>query len=100
MPPRMIDARGLLDRVRTVAPTEDDRRGLDRAYSDARGREPRTLSRALDRAESRTPPRVSVKVADSLHAFLHEYARCEACAEWFRPVGRSERCPRCRRAKA
>ncbi len=96
MPPRMIDARGVLARIRDEAPTEDERRRLDHAYARATGREPRTLTRAIGRAESRTPPLVSAKVADSLHAFLHKHERCAGCGEWYVPVGRVTRCRRCR----
>jgi hypothetical protein len=92
----MIDARGVLARVHDEAPTEDDRRRLDRAYARATGREPRTLTRAIDRAKSRTPPLVSAKVADSLHAFLYEHERCAGCGEWYAPDGRLPRCRRCR----
>ena len=94
MPPLMIDARGLLDRVRAVAPTEADRRRLDKAFARKTDRQPRTLDRALGRAEQRGT--VSAKVADDLHAFLGAHDCCERCGCWYPREGRNARCCVCR----
>ena len=94
MPPRMIDARGLLDRVAVDAPTDRERRMLDKAYARMMGSAPRTLLRALGRAEERGT--VSVKVADGLHGFLGMHQRCECCDRWFPRQGWSTRCSICR----
>jgi hypothetical protein len=91
----MIHARGLLDRVRAVAPTEADRRRLDKAFARKTGRKPRTLDRALARAEERGE--VSAKVADNVHAFLGAHDRCERCGRWYPCEGRNARCCVCRK---
>ena len=94
VPPLMIDARGLLDRVEAVAPTEADRRRLDKAFARKTARKPRTLDRALARAEDRGT--VSAKVADDVHAFLGAHHECERCGCWFPREGWNARCCVCR----
>ena len=100
MTPTMIHAQGFLDRVAAVAPTKDARRTLSKAYAQWSGREPRTLFRAIDRAEERAKesgdPTVSAKVADSFHAFLLENSPCERCGRWFPREGRNTLCGVCR----
>jgi hypothetical protein len=98
MPPRMIDARGLLDRVAADAPTYRDRKTLDKAYARKMGCAPRSLLRALRRAEERGT--VSVKVADSLYGFFGMHRRCERCDTWFPRQGWSTRCCICRRVSS
>ena len=100
MTPTTIHAQGFLDRVAAVVPTKDALRRLDKAYARWSGRKPRTLLRAIARAEERAKesgdPKVSAKVADSLHAFLLENAQCERCGRWFLREGRNARCCVCR----
>ena len=94
MPPRMIPAEALLDRVAIAAPTEERRRRLDKAYARTTGCRPRSLLRSLDRAEERGE--VSVKVADGLFAFVAMHEECERCGLWFPRERRQARCCVCR----
>ena len=100
MTPTTIHAQGFLDRVAAVAPTKAALRRLDKAYAQWSGLKPRTLLKAIDRvkerAEQSDEPKVSAKVADSLHAFLRENAQCERCGRWFLRKGRNARCRVCR----
>ena len=95
VPPRMIPAEALLDRVAIAAPTEERRRRLDKAYARMTGCRPRSLLRSLDRAEQRGE--VSVKVADGVFAFVAMHEVCDRCGCWFPREGRNAWCCVCRR---
>ncbi len=85
MPPRMIDSRGLLDRVATAAPDPNALRKLDAGFARFTEYEPRTLLRNLNRAQERGT--VSQKVAEAVFGFFRDHDRCEGCATWC-PRGR------------
>jgi len=98
--PRMIEASGFLGAVQSLAPSRGDLARLDHDFASTTGRAPRTLVRAVMRAEARGL--VSVKVADALGAYIAPRedrvrfrGRCPRCSAFLRSTNPGPYCDPC-----
>jgi len=98
--PRMIEASGFLGAVRDLAPSRGALVQLDHDFATRTGRAPRTLMRAVMRAEARGL--VSVKVADALTTYIAPRedrarfrGRCPRCSAFLRSSNPGPYCDPC-----
>ena len=96
----MIDADGFLGTVRSLAPSRGALARLDYDFTGATGRAPKTLTRAVLRAERRG--RVSEKVASAVADYLAPKAdrvlfrnRCPRCWCYLRSANAGPYCSPC-----
>lgn len=100
--PRMIEAEEFLGAVRMLAPSRGVLTRLDSDFTGATGRAPRTLIRAVRRAEQRGL--VSVKVADAVAEYLAPKQdrvrfrnQCPRCWAYLRSTNPGTYCSPCER---